>query len=186
MSESERRSRWSWSIPPKEYPDLSHIKNWSNRLRAGEEAIFHNFRIAEQKPRIKTCLIFENRNGSGRIVARKGPHLGPQGRPHLDQVNDYYIAAIKSPKVEATIVNHGHLRTQIDTDDFAHRRSSYEFGEEFPSGGKTLLLPPTAKLIAVGAEQIQDWIDGSAYLQDVYAKLKQRLKSNMTEISVVA
>lgn len=149
MSESEPYRKSSWWIRSKERPDISHIKDWPSRLRAGEEAIFHNFRITKK-------------------------------------ISDHYLAVIKSPKAEATIVNYEHLRVLIDTDSFAQIRSSHEFGEEFPGGGKTLLLPPTAKLIAVGIDQIQQWIGGSAYLQDVYTKLKQRLKPNLQEIYDVA
>lgn len=177
MSESERRCRWSWSIPPKEYPDLSHIKDWSNRLRAGEEAIFYNCTVIKQRPAVRTYLRYQKINGRGVITKEVGQNVDINGNRHLDQIHDYWLALINTPKVE-TFSTNGRLRIEIDTNSFAQRRMSCEFGEELPNGAKQLLLPTRAELFAAGNDEIAELLKASAHMRVVYPKLRSRLSAN--------
>lgn len=145
------------------------------RIRVGEEILVYNLQIRNQATHPRRLLNFVTENGRSSVKEEVRPFINSRGEPFLDQVHDYYLAVPKSPSV-ILIQKLGTLPwIQFDTAGYSKRRATYEFGQELSDSIKTLVVPNTSQLAAVGELEIKKWMAGSALYQEIYRQLKSQL-----------
>lgn len=166
----------------------SKIAEMQNRIKVGEEILLFNQRVQQQSISPRESLQLIAKDGRSWVEKITRINTNHKGEPFLDQIHDYYLAIVIGPNTTICRIKdnpgwihnaQGHRvranpnRIQFETQGFVKRRSSYEFGQVLIKSEEPLKTPTTAQLIAVGRSEIDNWMVGSAYNQEIYRQLSE-------------